>query len=78
VQQLIGFVQEQVLRPESIKRKEKKQDGRNVIKALRAHYGEEVSDKSSLRESLRKYKKESRKTRAMSIEKFIIGMRLFS
>jgi hypothetical protein len=44
VQQLIGFVQEELLRPGSIKRKEKKQDGRNDIKALRAHYGEEVSD----------------------------------
>jgi hypothetical protein len=44
VQQLIGFVQEETTETE-IKPKEKKQDGRNDIKALRAYYGEEVSDK---------------------------------
>jgi hypothetical protein len=44
VQQLIGFVQEETAETK-IKPKEKKQDRRNDIKALRAHYGEEVSDK---------------------------------
>jgi hypothetical protein len=67
VQQLIGFVQEELLRTGSIKRKEKKQDGRNDIKALRAHYGEEVSDKvrwESRCASMRK--KEEKQERCLS------------
>jgi hypothetical protein len=42
VQQLIGFVQGETAET-WIKPKEKKQDGRNDIKALRAHYGEKKS-----------------------------------
>ena len=40
----MGFVQEENAETR-IKPKEKKQDGRNDVKAPRTHYGEEVSDK---------------------------------